>query len=607
MKKNNYIYRSLLPAVILVLTGIVAAGAAPRQGDTARREKARYYYMEAVRRQVDGNNAAAFELYKKAYNLDPTYTEAESAYGGLRLTVEADTFQTPEMLQSSLAMMKPFVDKYTGDYFEQTYYAYLAGHLDTLPEAIRVYERADSLFPSKTATLANLSEAYMAHGDVAKAVEALDRYERMEGKSAPVTLRKITYLLQARDTLTALREAHALAEYSPKNANFRILTGNLYEVLQMPDSALAYYQQAERIAPENGAAKLALAGYFKEHGDSVNFDKKIYEALLSEDFDLNQKTDVLAQYLQRIILDKSDTQRGDHLFDVLSRQYPHEPMVLDLSARYNAAKGDMPAAIEQIGYAIDLDADNGELYTQLMSYEMSADKPADAVKTFDRAARVVTPDENMILMLSQAAAMAKQYDRADSAFNTLLRKLDPSLSVSDSLTDRSAAARMTFEQLNQATAIFTMAGDLYYQRKMPREAFRNYENALKFIPDEPMTLNNYAYFLSESGGDLDHAFEMSKQAITLQPDNATFLDTYAWILFLKGDAEEALKYQRSAMEKAEETGELSADLYSHLGDILFNSAHPEEAVEAWKKASELAPDDEMLKKKIKAKMYFPPE
>ena len=113
--------------------------------------------------------------------------------------------------------------------------------------------------------------------------------------------------------------------------------------------------------------------------------------------------------------------------------------------------------------------------------------------------------------------------------------------------------------------------------------------------------------MSEEGGDLDRALQMSSQAIQIEPDNYTFLDTYAWIQFLKGNLEEALKYQMSAVEKAEASEDISAELYSHLGDILFNSARPDEAVDAWKKAAELNPDDALLKKKIKAKMYFPKE
>ena len=55
-------------------------------------------------------------------------------------------------------------------------------------------------------------------------------------------------------------------------------------------------------------------------------------------------------------------------------------------------------------------------------------------------------------------------------------------------------------------------------------------------------LNNYAYYLSEDGGDLDRAASMSLKTIKAEPNNSTYLDTYAWILYLQGRYEEARIY-----------------------------------------------------------------
>ena len=151
------------------------------------------------------------------------------------------------------------------------------------------------------------------------------------------------------------------------------LNGNLYEVIGNNDSTLAYYQQAESLSPDNGSAKIALANYYKSIGDSVAFDNKMYEALLSEDFDPVQKASILEDYLKNLLNDRSDTGRGDHLFEVLIEQYPHEPEVLDLAARYSGAKGDFAEAEEQIGYAIDLNPTNVEYWGQLMRYQLADD------------------------------------------------------------------------------------------------------------------------------------------------------------------------------------------------------------------------------------------
>ena len=101
-----------------------------------------------------------------------------------------------------------------------------------------------------------------------------------------------------------------------------MLKGNLYEVIGNNDSTLAYYQQAESLSPDNGSAKIALANYYKSIGDSVAFDNKMYEALLSEDFDPVQKASILEDYLKNLLNDRSDTGEATICLRCLSNSIP---------------------------------------------------------------------------------------------------------------------------------------------------------------------------------------------------------------------------------------------------------------------------------------------
>jgi Tfp pilus assembly protein PilF len=114
-------------------------------------------------------------------------------------------------------------------------------------------------------------------------------------------------------------------------------------------------------------------------------------------------------------------------------------------------------------------------------------------------------------------------------------------------------------------------------------------------------LNNYAYYLSLEQTDLDKAEEMSYRTIKAEPNNATYLDTYAWILFIKGNYAEARIYIDEAM-KAEE-GNQSDVVVEHCGDIYYMNGEHEKAIEYWQKALELGNESEVLKKKIKLKQY----
>ncbi|MDE6768199.1 MAG: tetratricopeptide repeat protein, partial [Muribaculaceae bacterium] len=86
--------------------------------------------------------------------------------------------------------------------------------------------------------------------------------------------------------------------------------------------------------------------------------------------------------------------------------------------------------------------------------------------------------------------------------------------------------------------------------------------------------------------------------------NYTYLDTMAWVLFKRKEYKEALEFQRKAIEIAEQKGEPAAEFYNHLGDILFMNHNPEEALENWKKALQMEPDNALLKKKVNHKTFF---
>lgn len=583
----------------------VAAASSTEDTTGGQRQKARYYYFEGARKQAEGNMPQAYEYYKKAFMTDSSYVEAASAYGMNRLMVKTDTMQSGTELMNSLRLMRSYIDRYPADEYESRSYAFVASRLDTLPEAIRVYERLDSLRPGNGVNLLQLSDAYMASQQPDKALAALDRFEQSEGKSPQLSLKKMSFMLAKGDTLAAVAEADSLIASNPREPSFRILKGNLYEVIGNNDSTLAAFKEAERISPDNGSAKLALANYYKSAGDSVAYDTKLYETLLSEDFELGDKLSLLSEYLQTLLDDSSDTARGDHLFSVLSEQYPHEPAVLDLAARYSGAKGDFKDAEEQIEYAIDLDPANIEYWGSLMRFQLADDRGADAVATYRRALKHVDPTEPLKLLYASAATLAKDYGEAEKAYGELIHSLHPGLPLTDSITDRKIRSVFSYEGLSRMNSLYTMLGDMYYSSGDLEKTFKAYDNALYFMPTSPMTLNNYAYFLAENGGDIDRAEKMSREAIDQEPDNETYLDTYAWVLFKKKNYKEALEYQNKALEAAKAAGTAeNAEFYSHLGDILFMNGQPKEALENWKKALELNPDDKLLKKKTTHKTFF---
>ncbi len=164
-------------------------------------------------------------------------------------------------------------------------------------------------------------------------------------------------------------------------------------------------------------------------------------------------------------------------------------------------------------------------------------------------------------------------------------------------------------QLDDALTVVSMEDRFYPQLALLRaddlsgggnfDAARPYYEAAVSQPLPP-AYNNYAYFLTEKSGtpaDLDKAEKLARQAIKLEPDNGTYLDTYAWVLYRKGSSMLALIYIKKAIEATEIP---DPTLYEHLAEILTAEDRYDEAIEAWRHCLESGGDTKRVAQKVEA-------
>ena len=112
----------------------------------------------------------------------------------------------------------------------------------------------------------------------------------------------------------------------------------------------------------------------------------------------------------------------------------------------------------------------------------------------------------------------------------------------------------------------SIKGDVQYQELGDsKQAYATYEEALAADPDRTSVLNNYAYYLSLEHRKLRKALKMSRRTVELEPDNATYLDTYGWLLYLLRKPKEAKPYFKHAMLYG---GKDSAVVLEHYSKVL---------------------------------------
>ena len=122
-----------------------------------------------------------------------------------------------------------------------------------------------------------------------------------------------------------------------------------------------------------------------------------------------------------------------------------------------------------------------------------------------------------------------------------------------------------------------------------------------YDPGNINVLNNYAYYLSVEGRDLKKAQAMSARTLEAEPLNATYLDTYAWILFKMKKYNEALGYMEKALRYLDRD---NPEIYEHYGDVLFMCGEKEKALENWHKAVQFNSTSATLDQKIKQQKYL---
>ncbi|MGM9813265.1 MAG: tetratricopeptide repeat protein [Muribaculaceae bacterium] len=550
------------------------------QVSDADRRKAEYVYLEAERQRAMDNYPAYFELMRHAHNIDPENTVASYYIGFLMMALESPN---GDERQLALKLMHEHYAESPEDYYESFIYGRAAGMFGNVGEALDVWKKMSELYPDKADVQFSLAEAYSANGKFQEALAAYDSLEQAQGKMLTLSTRKINVYMSMHDSIGAINECRSLLASAPKNVQYNLLMSRLFATYSMNDSALAYIDHAQSYDPDNGGIYLARAQFYNSVGDTVNYDKQIYNALINKNLDVESKLGVLYDYSRDLIQNQDSSQRADTLFKVLIEEHPHENKIHELYSQYLWAKKDYKRSGEQLSYALDVDPTSADNWRMLMGCYLMTDNYSEAIKAGENAIKYNPDNVELYKYIAPAYYQLKEYDKSIAVYNKAMELIDSA-------------------DYESRSELLSGIADVYYMQKDTVKAFATYEQALEANPGNVMAMNNYAYFLSESGGDLDKAEKMSYRTISDSPESSTYLDTYAWILFKKKNYKEALVYIEKAINDPDAAA--SADVRSHYGDILFMNGEPDAALVQWEEALKLDPENELLKRKVKFKTYF---
>mgnify|MGYP004647989371 FL=1 len=580
--------QSLCAAILLLLTVLPFADklmASDRKAISEDdRVKAEYIFLEAEKQRNMGHDDAFHHLLQYAHSLDPE-NSAIAYYLGYSRLMKSNLSVSDSLFSSSLRMMRKHVDAHPEDKYEAMLYANGNMIANQVQEGLRVLKIQAERNPHNVEVQLSIADAYARLEDYRNAIAAYDSVQQWQGQSVQLSARKVRAYQALNDTVGAIGEMRSLLATAPRNVDYNLAMGNMMLMFGERDSALTYYDKAQQYEPENGATYLAKAQFYNAIGDSVNYDQQTYQALVSKDLDVASKVEVLADYARHLLVAKDSSARTENLFKVLIEQHPNEPQIRMLFSDYLAAKDDMKGAAEQMDYAVNLDPTDAQAWNRLLVLNIISENYKAAIAAGDRAIELNPNDIELYGYIAPAYYNIKQYDKAIEVYKKALAAVDS--------TDT-----------EHRSMFLGGMGDAKFSMGDTIGAFALYDKAIEIDPNNVSILNNYAYFLTLCNRDLDKAERMSAKTVQAEPQNATFLDTYAWVFYKRKEYTMAQLYIEMAIKNERRP---SSDIYDHYGDILLAVGNKQEALKQWKKALELdAGNKELLEKVEKLALELQP-
>lgn len=539
-------------------------------------QRMKYFFYEAVEQQNKGNYDAAFDLLNHCLTINPNAAEVYFTIASYYTELGRDSMAMHSMERA--AVLSPQNDIY----IERLALSYI--NTQNYGKAIDTYERLYSNNRDRTDVLSILAQLYNQQKNYDKVVSTLERIEQVEGSNEQITLSKMRAYSLKGDKKAELNALKQLSDKYPNDLNYRVMMGNWLLQNGREDDALDEYEAVLEQEPDNVSAQMSMLDYYKQVGEDSLAQDMIEKVLISSKTPSATKIHILRQVVDENERVGAGSLEIIRLFQRILAEPQTTPDMTELYASYLKLKEYPQDTIDVVlEKALEIAPDEAGARLQLIQSAWGR-KDFDRVIDLCRTAQQYNPDD-MAFYYFMALGYNMQ-DRVDEAIDA---------------TRRGVAVINEDSNKDLVSDFYGLRGDLYHTKGMLEEAFAAYDSCLVWKSDNVPCLNNYAYYLSLTGKNLQKAEQMSYITVKAEPNNGIYLDTYAWILFMQGRYEESKIYIDQAL-KNDETP--SADVIEHAGDIYWKCGDHAAALKFWQQAVDKGGDSKVLLKKLKQKKYF---
>lgn len=541
------------------------------EGISEKDLKSEAYFVEGMKYFIAETYDKAIPLFKKAAEGNPTsagvnYMVAKAYYANSDLA-NATVYSEKAL---KLDDTNKFYRKFLGEiYTKQKRYK----------DAAEMYEKLADKFPQDVDNYLDLSNVYILQEKFSDAVDIYNKIERTIGVSEEITRQKQLIYLKQNKLEKAIEEGDRLIASEPTEPEYVVQQAQILISNERYDQAITMLKNSLKKNPDFAEAHVLLAEIYRKQNELTKCNEELQVAFVNKNLPVEVKYKILSSYMLMMKEDNSDKTLESllTLTQELIKQSPNEAKGYVVLGDLLMKKGEMAAARDNYVKSTQFDKSVFEVWLAIVELDAKLNH-VDSLAKHSEEAIEYFPNQSFFWYHNGFANFVKKdYQKAVSSLEE--------------------ARNLSVDNAELGKHVNALLGDTYNELKKYAKSDEAYEAVLKTDPDYEHVLNNYSYYLSMRKDKLSRAVQLSTRLTDKFGDNATYLDTHAWVLYTMKEYQKAREFLERAIKQ--EKG-VSGTIVEHYGDVLFQLGEKDKAIEQWKKARSMGENSKNIDKKIQS-------
>ena len=532
-------------------------------------EELEYYYIfiEANRKKLLGDLNAALALFYQCIEINPQSAAAMSEISQINEIIDNK--------EVAIKYAQKAAELESDNKWFQLKLARLYINDQQYENAIEVYNKLYKTDKKDLEIPYNLAALYRQTNQLAKAIELYDEIEKQTGINETISLTKQRLYIQMGQKNKAYEEIKQLIDHYPNKPQYYGILAEMYTNDNLFTKAEENYQKLFAIDSTNGLGQISIIDLYRKKMDYDKVFNYLEKVIYNEEIDFQSKAMVFLSMLNSPKeLNIYFQQIKEHLL-LFKEEYNDRKEAHTLYADYFIRMNKLDEGAGELESIVAKFSVNPAVWEQLLSI-YSYQSQFDKLYTVSCTAIDSFPQHALFYLFKGISAI--QTEKPSEAPAVLKNGLKHIENNPDLEYD-----------------FYTYLGEAYNELQDYEKSDYYFDLVIKKDTTDLYVLNNYAYYLSLREEKLEYAKELSKKTIQAEPDNTTYLDTYAWILFKQENYKDALYYIKKAYNAG---GFENPEIVEHYGDILFFNGFKDKAKKMWELAKNLGKSSDQLQLKI---------